>query len=74
MRAVTFYFIVACLIIRAVEGAEGAPGIGAVQLDAARLVTSVNKSELIESDASIRRVSLGNPDMIEVVAVSSRPR
>jgi pilus assembly protein CpaC len=49
-----------------------APSIGAVKLEATRLVTSVNKSELIESDASIRRVSVGNPDMIEVVAVSNR--
>jgi pilus assembly protein CpaC len=50
----------------------GAQPIGAVKLDATRLVTSVNKSELIESESAIRRVSVGNPDMVEVVAVSNR--
>jgi pilus assembly protein CpaC len=79
-----FYTMLTIAIINAVEGAgsepvpqvikpvAGAPAIGAVKLEATRLVTSVNKSELIESDASIRRVSVGNPDMIEVVAVSNR--
>ena len=78
------YTMLAIGIINAVEGSggsaapaplqpvAGAPAIGAVKLETTRLVTSVNKSELIESDASIRRVSVGNPDLIEVVAVSSR--
>jgi len=50
----------------------GAPAIGAVKLEATRLVTAVNQSELIESDTSIRRVSVGNPDMIEVVSQQQR--
>jgi pilus assembly protein CpaC len=50
----------------------GAPAIGAVKLESTRLVTYVNKSELIESDVSIRRVSVGNPELVEVVAVSNR--
>jgi pilus assembly protein CpaC len=78
------YTMLAIAIIKSVEGAggtpvaaplqpvAGAPSIGAVKLESARLVTSVNKSELIESDASIRRVSVGNPDLIEVVAVSNK--
>ena len=42
-----------------------------MKLESTRVVTSVNKSELIESDSAIRRVSIGNPEMIEVVAVSN---
>jgi len=71
-------------ILNAVEGAgnspaapelkppPGAPAIGAARLESTRLVTSVDKSELIESDAPIRRVSVGNPEIIEVVAMSNR--
>ena len=85
MRPVMIYTMLTIAIIRAMEGAgnapapqaqppvlTGAPAIGAVKLESTRLVTSVNKSELIESEAAIRRVSVGNPDMIEVVAVSNR--
>ncbi len=83
MRPVMIYTMLAITIINVVEGSgnspatelppiTGAPAIGAVKLESTRLVTSVSKSELIESDAAIRRVSVGNPDMIEVVAVSNR--
>jgi len=84
MRAINIYTMLMIAILKVVEGAgnspstselkppPGAPAIGAVKLEATRLVTSVNKSELIESDSSIRRVSVGNPDIIEVVAVSNR--
>jgi pilus assembly protein CpaC len=83
MRPVMIYTMLTIAILNAVEGAgsapagaeatvAGAPAIGAVKLESTRLVTSVNRSELIESEASIRRVSVGNPDMIEVVAVSNR--
>ena len=82
MRATLFYAMLAMAILNAAEQTgnvpaelkpvAGAPAIGAVRLESTRLVTSVNKSELIESDVSIRRVSVGNPDVIEVVAVSNR--
>jgi pilus assembly protein CpaC len=84
MRPVMIYTMLAITIINVVEGSgntptatplqpvSGAPAIGAVKLESTRLITSVNKSELIESDASIRRVSVGNPDLIEVVAVSNK--
>jgi pilus assembly protein CpaC len=82
MRATLFYTMLAMAILNAAEqtGAipselkpvAGAPAIGAVKLQSTRLVTSVNQSELIESDVSIRRVSVGNPEVIEVVAVSNR--
>jgi pilus assembly protein CpaC len=84
MRPVMVYTMMMIAILNVVEGAgnspaaqelkplAGVPAIGAVKLESTRLVTSVNKSELIESDASIRRVSVGNPEIIEVVAVSNR--
>ena len=82
MRATLFYTMLAMAIMNAAESAgdqpaelkpaAGAPAIGAVKLQSTRLVTSVNQSELIESDVSIRRVSVGNPELIEVVAVSNR--
>lgn len=83
MRPVTIYTMLVMTILNVVDGAGNAPpapelqpaaatpSIGAVKLEAARVVTSVNKSELIESDSPIRRVSIGNPGMTEVVAVSS---
>ncbi len=82
MRATLFYTMLAMAILNAadsvgevtaeIKSVAGAPSIGAVKLEATRLVTSVNQSELIESDVPIRRVSVGNPDLVEVVAVSNR--
>jgi pilus assembly protein CpaC len=82
MRATLFYTMLAMVILNAADSSgeapsdlkpvAGAPAIGAVKLESTRLVTSVNQSELIESDVSIRRVSVGNPELIEVVAVSNR--
>ena len=81
MRAIWISTIFTLVTVTGAESAANAPemkpvggaaSIGAVKLESTRLVTSVNKSELIESDAAIRRVSVGNPDMIEVVAVSNR--
>lgn len=82
MRATLFYTMLAMTILNAVDSASevpaqlkppaASPSITVVRADTTRLVTYVNQSELIESDASIRRVSVGNPELIEVVAVSNR--
>jgi Flp pilus assembly secretin CpaC len=50
----------------------GAPAIGVVKLDAARLATSVNRSEVIESESPIDHISVGDPEILEVVATNGR--
>lgn len=82
MRATLFYTMLAMAMLNAADSSgdvpaelkpfAGAPAIGAVRLESTRLVTLVNTSELIESDMSIRRVLVDNPELIEVVAVGNR--
>jgi pilus assembly protein CpaC len=45
--------------------------IAITPMTSTRLVTQINKSQVVRSDAPIRRVSLANPDVAEAVAVSS---
>lgn len=84
MRPVMVYTMLTMSILNLIDGggssaagpqlpsAPAPPSIGAVKLESTRVMTSVNKSELIDSKSAIRRVSIGNPEMIEVIAVSGR--
>ena len=82
MRATCFYTMLAMLIMNVADSTGevqselkpvvGAPSINAVKLESTRLVTSVHHSALIESDVSFRRVTAGNSQLVEVIAVSSR--
>jgi len=84
MRAIQIYTMLMIAVIKMVEGGgnppsapelkpvKGTSAIGAVKLQSTQLTTSVSKSELLESEESIQRVAIANPDMIEVVAISER--
>jgi hypothetical protein len=78
------YTMLAITIINVVEGSRntpavtevpaiaGAPPASTVKLNEKRLVTSVNRVALIESNAAILRVSVRDAGLMEVIAVSNR--